>query len=187
MDKFAIAGAVVTLTLVLAACSGSPEAADPTDAPPVTSATATPSPTPDDQVDEEPAVSGDCSAITEEHVTAYVFGSQIYLQVLTPDMVATATDGSLGAITLDDFAEALTVLQVVNGFEDPTYGSAADGLETMWAAHDGMVALTELDEVTQADVDAYTAQTGGVDGMFLALAAINSGLAEACPDVDLMG
>lgn len=186
MNKFAIAGAVATLTLVLAACSAAPEAADPTDAAPVTSAPATPAPTPDEQVDDQPATA-DCSAITEEHVMAYVFGSQIYLQVLTPDMVATATDGSLGAVTLDDFAEALTVLQVVDGFEDPTYGSAADGLATMWAAHDGMVTLTEKDVVTQADIDAYTAQTGGVDGMFLALAAINTGLAEVCPDVDLMG
>jgi hypothetical protein len=44
--------------------------------------------------------------------------------------------------------------------------------------------LAKGEAVTQADVDAYVAQSGGVDGVILKQIAINAPLSDACPDLD---
>jgi hypothetical protein len=124
----------------------------------------------------------DCSAIDSEKLALYGLYAQLFPQITTVDDVSSLEFVDYSAEQFDD---ALDMLEPVRGlgagqFGDP--GQALDFYRTTNAAAAELVA--KGDAVTQADVDAFVAQAGGMEAMVENQLAINAPLSDACPDLD---
>ncbi len=125
----------------------------------------------------EPSGGGaaDCSALTKEDLGAFIVGTQLLAQVRDLDTLKGVTSGSIGSYSPESFGAILAKMTFLTG-------AAADGLATITAANESVKALA-AGSPTQADLDAYQQQTGGVAGILKAQLAVNLGLAQACPSL----
>jgi hypothetical protein len=166
-----LAGVTVAAALTITACSGSPSPDEP-----------------GEPGGDEPAVAEgdgtiDCAAIDGEKVAEYGLYVQLLAQLTTTDQLSSFT--SIG-YTPEKFDAALDNLEPVRSVGEGQFGNPAEALDFYRGLNDTVAELLAMgDAVTQADVDAYAAQAGGVDNVILKQLAINAPLSDACPDLDV--
>jgi hypothetical protein len=133
-----------------------------------------------------PAAAGgavDCSAITKDDLAKFLVYTQILAQISTPDTVAAIKSKSITDYTPESFAAILAKLQVLAGHPAPGMGDPAAALEFYGKANDSAKALLDSASVTQAQLDAYQAQVGGVASILGKQVAINAAIGENCPKI----
>ena len=160
------------LALVLAGCGGTATVGGTVSPAPSTPGASSPG---DSSPGSSAGGSGDCSALTKQDLATFIVGSQVLAQVRDKDTLSAASSGVMGSYTPDTFGTLLAKLSFLTG-------DAAEGLAKITAANDAVKKLAS-GSPTQADLDAYQQQTGGVAGVLKAQLAVNLGLAKACPSL----
>ena len=133
-----------------------------------------------------PAAAGgavDCSAITKDDLAKFLVYTQILAQIRTPDTVAAIKSKTITDYTPESFAAILAKLQVLAGHPAAGMGDPAAALEFYSKANDSAKALLDSASVTQAQLDAYQAQVGGVASILSKQVAINAAIGESCPKI----
>jgi hypothetical protein len=162
-------GIVIGAAWALAGCSS--------DAPP--SAGETPR---DTDVPAAGSGSIDCAAIDKEKVAEYALYVQLLAQLNTPNQLETFA--SMG-YTPEKFDAALDNIEPVRSLGAGQFGDPGEAIDFYRGLNDSVSGLlAKGDAVTQADVDAYVAQTGGVDNVISKQLTINAPLSDACPDLN---
>lgn len=124
----------------------------------------------------------DCAGIDSEKVAEYGLYVQLLAQLNSPDQLESFT--SIG-FTPEKFDAALDNLDPVRTLGAGQFGDPGEALDFYRGLNDTVAELLAKGEaVTQADVDAYVAETGGVDNVLMKQLAINAPLSDACPDLD---
>ena len=132
-----------------------------------------------------PAAGGavDCSAITKDDLAKFLVYTQILAQIRTPDTVAAIKSKSITDYTPESFAAILAKLQVLAGHPAAGMGDPGAALDFYAKANDSAKALLDSASVTQAQLDAYQAQVGGVASILSKQVAINAAIGESCPRI----
>jgi hypothetical protein len=168
MSKHWLAGVAVSAALVLAGCSGGP--------------TPTSGDAPEDVEPGGGSATIDCAAIDAGKVSEYGLYVQLLAQLTTPDQLSSFTN--IG-YTPEKFDAALDNLEPVRSLGAGQFGDPAEALDFYRELNDTVAGLVAKgDAVTQADVDAYVEQAGGVENVIMKQLAINAPLSDACPDLD---
>ena len=124
----------------------------------------------------------DCSAIDKEKIADYAFYVQLLAQFTSTDQLESFT---IMGFTPERFDAALDNLEPARSLEPGQFGNPGDAIDFYRGLNDAVAeVLAKGDAVTQADVDAYVAKTGGVDNVISKQLAINGPLSEACPDLN---
>jgi hypothetical protein len=162
-------GVAVGAALALAGCSGSP-AANGDDSP--------------QNNEAAPGGSGtlDCAAIDKDKVAEYSVYVQLLAQLTSTDQLESF---AMMGYTPEKFDAALDNLEPVRSLGAGQFGDPGEALDFYRELNDTVAGLVAKgDAVSQADVDAYSAQSGGVDNVIMKQLAINAPLSEACPDLN---
>jgi hypothetical protein len=136
----------------------------------------------DTEIAEDGSGSIDCASIDNTKVAEYSLYVQLLAQLTSPDQLSGfATVG----YTPEKFDAALDNLEPVRSLGAGQFGDPGEALD-FYRDLNATVAdlIAKGDAVTQADVDAYAAQAGGVDNVIMKQPAINAPLSDACPDLD---
>ncbi len=163
------------LALVLAGCGGtgsivregssSPGGSTGTSATPADSGTSTPS----------PDGGAGCGPLPKQDLATVIVGMQLLAQVRDKDTLDSITGGTLGKYSPEELGAVLAKMSFLTG-------DAADGLAQIVAANEA-VKILAAGSPSQADLDAYQQQIGGVAGILKSQLAVNLGIAQACPGI----
>ena len=96
-------------------------------------------------------------------------------QVRDKDTLDSITGGTLGKYSPEELGAVLAKMSFLTG-------DAADGLAQIVAANEA-VKILAAGSPSQADLDAYQQQIGGVAGILKSQLAVNLGIAQACPGI----
>ena len=125
----------------------------------------------------------DCSAITKDDLAKFLVYTQILAQIRTPDTLTAIKEKSITDYTPESFAAILAKLQVLAGHPAAGMGDPGAALDFYAKANDSAKALLDSASVTQAQLDAYQAQVGGVASILSKQVAINAAIGESCPKI----
>ena len=165
----------LTAAVALSGCAGGPNNGPGGDGPNGQSPVA-------DGADAPASGSLDCSAIDKDTLALYGLYAQIFPQITSVENVSSLEFVDYSPEKFDD---ALNMLEPVRNLGPGQFGDPGDALDFYRAVNAAAADLVAKgDAVTQADVDAFVAQAGGVDAMVKNQLAINAPLSDACPDLD---
>lgn len=116
-----------------------------------------------------------CGTLTKQDLATFIVGTQLLAQVRDTDTLDSITGGTIGKYSPEELGAVLAKMSFLTG-------DAADGLAKIVAANDAVKALA-AGSPSQADLDAYQQQIGGVAGILKAQLAVNLGIAQACPGI----
>jgi len=125
----------------------------------------------------------DCSALTKDDLAKFLVYTQILAQIRTPDTLTAIKEKSITDYTPESFAAILAKLQVLAGHPAAGMGDPGAALDFYAKANDSVKALLDSASVTQAQLDAYQAQVGGVSSILGKQVAINAAIGESCPKI----
>ena len=132
-----------------------------------------------------PAAGGtvDCSALTKDDLAKFLVYTQVLAQIRTPDTLAAIKAKSMTDYTPESLAAILDKLQVLAGHPAPGMGDPGAAVDFYVEANDSVKAMLDSASVTQAQLDAYQAQVGGVASILGKQVAINAAIGTNCPKI----
>lgn len=133
-----------------------------------------------------PAAAGgavDCSALTKDDLAKFLVYTQVLAQIRTPDTLAAIKAKSMTDYTPESLAAILDKLQVLAGHPAPGMGDPGAAVDFYVKANDSVKAMLDSASVTQAQLDAYQAQVGGVASILGKQVAINAAIGTDCPKI----
>ena len=132
-----------------------------------------------------PAAGGtvDCSALTKDDLAKFLVYTQVLAQIRTPDTLAAIKAKSMTDYTPESLAAILDKLQVLAGHPAPGMGDPGAAVDFYVEANDSVKAMLDSATVTQAQLDAYQAQVGGVASILGKQVAINAAIGTNCPKI----
>ena len=132
-----------------------------------------------------PAAGGtvDCSALTKDDLAKFLVYTQVLAQIRTPDTLAAIKAKSMTDYTPESLAAILDKLQVLAGHPAPGMGDPGAAVDFYVKANDSVKAMLDSATVTQAQLDAYQAQVGGVASILGKQVAINAAIGTNCPKI----